>query len=98
MDLYFVNYDKNNLTEVPEPIYPYEKLYRCHSNHLTQCDQSMPYICTHGLVKGACTSDPHIWQDSRMCKAFCDVRIPVPKRIPRPYPLYVGLRDQLVLF
>ena len=89
MDLYFIT-DVTELNNCAPK--PYDKLSPCFADYSNQCSNDMPYICTEGLVKGACTSDPNIWQGSRMCKRFCDVRNPPDTHIVQPYPLYIGIR------
>ncbi len=53
---------------------PFDKLFKCYADYSPQCSSDMPYICSSGLLKGSCTSDPNVWQRSRMCNRFCDVR------------------------
>lgn len=89
MDLYFVKEDKSS------PL-PYDKLRQCTADYRNQCPEKTPYICTRGLVQGSCTSDPNVWQKSRMCREFCDVRNAPNVRIVRPPQLYFGLRKPQV--
>lgn len=70
---------------------PFDKLFGCYADYSSQCGPSMPYICSSGLMKGSCSSDPKIWQESRMCNSFCDTR-------NRPtndlYPSFLPVQDR----
>lgn len=86
MDLYLV-------PKTSCDIKPYDKLRKCTADYRGQCSGAYPYICTRGLVKGGCTANPNIWQESRMCKEFCDVRNEPDVVIKQPPKMYLGLRN-----
>ena len=80
-------------TDKANPV-PFDKLFGCYADYSPQCGPDMPYICSSGLLKGSCSVDPLIWQESRMCNTFCDTRnkptynlfpsfLPVPDRSKR---------------
>jgi len=67
---------------------PFDKLTQCMSSYIGQCNKNFPYICSDGLLKGGCATDPNTWQQSRMCNRFCDVRRPLNQsEFPKIYPL-----------
>ena len=85
MSLLFVtDIDKSDPT-------PYDKLFDCYGDYSNQCGIDQPYICSGGLMKGSCTSDPNIWQESRMCNRFCDIRKQPTYNL---YPSYLPVPDK----
>ena len=70
---------------------PFDKLINCFADYTTQCTADMPYICSSGLMKGSCSSDPTVWQNSRMCNRFCDTRKPPTYDL---YPSYLPVKDK----
>lgn len=72
---------------------PYDKLERCQANYRNQCDESTPYICSDGLLKGDCSADPNIWQYSRMCNRFCDTRKCPDVSVIPPKKMFFGIRN-----
>jgi hypothetical protein len=100
-DLYFIR-DQNNSDPKPYdgqmefaylPVSGQDKLGKCFADYHYQCSNDIPYICTEGLVKGSCTSNPNVWQESRMCNKFCDVRGTPDVRTRYPDKMYWGIRQ-----
>jgi len=85
MNLMFVRDDERTNPK------PFDKLFACYADYSSQCDETMPYICTHGLAKGSCTSNPNVWSKSRMCNTFCDTRT---KPSGLLYPSYLPVPDR----
>ena len=76
---------------------PYDKLEQCQADYTDQCSSDMPYICSKGLLKGSCSVDANIWQNSRMCNRFCDVRRKPNTRIIQPKSMFVGIRPPQIV-
>jgi hypothetical protein len=84
-DLYLIeDTDRTNPT-------PFDKLFDCYADYSKQCGSDTPYICSGGLMKGSCVADPNIWQQSRMCSSFCDVRNAPSYNL---YPSYLPVLDR----